>query len=136
MSVDDIAALPIRLLGADDAHLHLWTTSSFLFDSKRIIEAWGFEYKSSFVWVKPAIGLGNYWRCAHEFLLLGIRGNTPFRNRAVRSWLEAPRLRHSEKPEAVRGLIEAVSPGPYLELFARRATAGWSVWGNQVSAHD
>ncbi len=56
------------------AHLHLWTTNAFLFESKALLEAWGFEYKSVLVWVKPEIGLGNYWRLAHEFLVLGVRG--------------------------------------------------------------
>ena len=75
MSLDDLAALPVESLVTDNAHLHLWTTSSFLAEGLSLIEAWGFTYKSSFVWVKDRIGCGNYWRLAHEFLLLGVRGN-------------------------------------------------------------
>lgn len=133
MSVDDIAALPVAELAASDAHLHLWTTNGFLFDSKRIIEAWGFEYKSCFVWVKPSIGIGNYWRVSHEFMLFGVRGSAPFRDRSLSSWAEYPRGEHSGKPEQVRSLIERASPGPRLELFGRNCHApGWTIWGDGI----
>lgn len=134
MTVDEIAALPILDLVEDNAHLHLWTTNAFLFESKRIMEAWGFEYKSCFVWVKPQMGMGNYWRVSHEFMLFGIRGRAPFASRSLMSWAEYPRGRHSAKPEPVRSLIEKASPGPYLEMFARRPAKGWTVWGNEVAS--
>ncbi len=133
MSVEDIAALPISSVAAENAHLHLWTTNAFLFDAKTIIESWGFEYKSCMVWVKPQMGIGNYWRVSHEFLLFGIRGKAPFRNRSQMSWVQADRTKHSKKPEVFRNIIEKVSPGPYLELFGRKQTHGWTVWGNEVS---
>lgn len=132
MSVDEICALPIAKIAADDAHLHLWTTNAFLFDAKRVMEAWGFEYKSCFVWVKPQMGIGNYWRVSHEFLLLGIRGDAPFLAHDVMSWAELERTKHSTKPDKIRQLIERVSPGPRIELFGRNRFDGWSVWGNQV----
>ena len=132
MSLDDICNLPVASLAADNSHLHLWTTNAFLFESKKVMEAWGFEYKSCMMWVKPRIGPGNYWRLAHEFLLLGMRGKLPFRDRSQRSWIETPRLEHSTKPEEFRDAIKLVSPGPYLELFARRPVSDWTVWGNQV----
>lgn len=132
MSVADIAALPVAQLAAEDAHLHLWTTNGFLFESRAIIEAWGFEYRSCYVWVKPSLGIGNYWRVSHEFLLFGIRGSAPFRSRSLRSWGEHRRAGHSRKPEAVRLLVEQASPAPRLELFGRRAADGWTVWGNEV----
>ena len=136
MTVEEIANLPIEQLAAKSAHLHLWTTNGFLFEAKRVMEQWGFVYKSVLLWVKPTIGLGHYWRVAHEFLLLGVRGTgVAFRDRSLRSWVEAKRTAHSRKPEVVRRMIEAVSPGPYLELFARSATPGWSVWGNEVDNH-
>jgi N6-adenosine-specific RNA methylase IME4 len=131
MTVDEIAALPVAGLAANDAHLHLWTTNAFLFEAQRVLDAWGFEYKSLFVWCKPQMGLGNYWRVSHEFLLLGVRGDSPFRT-AHPSFLVAPRRRHSEKPEAVRQVVEQVSPGPRLELFARKTTPGWTSWGNEI----
>lgn len=133
MSVDEIADLPISLLAADDAHLHLWTTNAFLFDSIKIIEAWGFQYKSCFVWCKPKIGIGNYWRIAHEFLLLGVRGDCKFfKEKNYRSWQEIPTNGHSTKPEEIAQIIERVSPGPFLEMFGRKIRRGWTVWGNEV----
>lgn len=136
MPLKEIAALPVAQLAASNAHLHLWTTNAFLEDSFRIIREWGFKFKSAFVWVKPQIGMGNYWRVSHEYMLLGVRGSCPFRDRSLPSWEEIPRGRHSEKPERVRELIERVSPGPYLELFGRKKSPGWTVWGNQVSAQE
>ncbi len=137
MTVDEICELPVSQIVADDAHLHLWTTNAFLFDAKRVIEAWGFEYKSCFVWVKPQMGIGNYWRVSHEFLLFGVRGDTSkgakFRSRSLMSWGEFSRARHSAKPEQVRHMIEDASPGPYIELFSRQAVHGWSAWGNQIA---
>jgi len=72
MTLGDISKLPVPELTTKNAHLHLWTTNAFLFDAKQIIEAWGFEYKSCFVWVKPQIGIGSYWRVSHDFFLFGL----------------------------------------------------------------
>ena len=69
---------------------------------------------------------------SHEFLLLGVRSKAPFRSKSHKTWFVEPRTEHSAKPERVRELIEEVSPGPHLELFARKKTLGWTVWGNQV----
>ena len=134
MTLEDICQLPVGKLVTDDAHLHLWTTNGFLREAFLVIEAWGFSYRSCFVWVKPRLGCGNYWRVSHEFLLLGVRGRLPFRDRTVRSWQLHHRRDHSRKPESVRLLIEQVSPGPYLELFGRADVpdSEWTVFGNQV----
>ena len=131
--MDTLAALPINALAADDSHLHLWTTNAFLPVSFDLMQAWGFTYKSVFVWVKPEIGIGNYWRVSHEFMLLGVRGAPAFRDRSLRSWIEHSRGKHSAKPEAVRRLVERASPGPRLELFGRQWVEGWTVWGNDVA---
>ena len=74
MTLKELLALPVSDLASTNAHLHLWTTSSFLPDAIKLLEGWGFEYRSNFVWVKPGMGIGNYWRCTHEILLTGIRG--------------------------------------------------------------
>ena len=133
MSVDELCALPIPMLVGENAHLHMWTTNGFLFDCPKIFEAWGFEFKTSFVWVKPKIGIGNYWRNSHEIMLTGVRGDAKrFNVHDMPSWLECDRGPHSEKPEQVRAMIERASPGPYLELFGRKAVNGWAVWGNQI----
>jgi N6-adenosine-specific RNA methylase IME4 len=132
LSVEEIAGLPIRGLAADNAHLHLWTTNGFLFEARQVMEGWGFEYRSMFVWTKPQMGMGNYWRVAHEILLLGVRGSLPFSDQGQRSWQEWPRTDHSTKPSPLYEIIEAVSPGPYLELFARTQRNGWTSWGDAL----
>ena len=136
MMLADIAALPIADLAAANAHLHLWTTNGFLFEAHDVIKAWGFTYKSCLVWVKDQMGLGNYWRVSHEFLLLGVRGKLTFADRAQKSWIKARRGRHSSKPDKVRQLIEKVSPAPRLELFGREPIHGWTVWGNEISREN
>lgn len=134
LSVDDICREPVRQLAAEHAHLHLWTTNAFLREAFEVIDAWGFEFKSCLVWVKPELGMGNYWRVSHEYLLLGVRGSLTFRERTQASWLLAQRTVHSRKPRAVRMLIEKVSPGPYLELYGRESfrDTAWTVYGNQI----
>lgn len=136
MTVEQIAAEPVSQLAATQCHLHLWTTNAFLPAAFSVIEAWGFEFKSCFVWVKPNLGTGNYWRVSHELLLLGVKGNLPFRDQAQRSWLEAERTGHSCKPEEIRTLIEKVSPAPYLELYGRKipSNPAWTAYGNQLLA--
>lgn len=132
MSVDEICAMPIAQLCADKCHLHLWTTNAFLFECPKIFDAWGFTFKSSFVWVKPQMGIGNYWRNSHEIMLLAVKGGQTALSRAEKSWLECSRGKHSAKPDAARHQIERLSPGPFLELFGRKKVSGWTVFGNQV----
>lgn len=133
MTVSELCELPIRQLAADDSHLHLWTTNAFLFEAPKIFSAWGFEFRSTFVWAKPQMGIGNYWRNSHEFMLTAIRGDAKrFNDRSLMSWGIFDRSRHSTKPGQVRNYIERASPGPYLELFAREEFNGWTTWGNEV----
>jgi N6-adenosine-specific RNA methylase IME4 len=132
MSIDEICAMPIAELSAEKCHLHLWTTNAFLFECPKIFKAWGFEFKSSFVWVKPQMGIGNYWRNSHEIMLLAVKGGQTALSRAEMSWLECKRGQHSAKPDAVRHSIERLSPGPFLELFGRKKVEGWTVFGNQI----
>jgi N6-adenosine-specific RNA methylase IME4 len=134
MSLDEIRAEPVRELAGDNAHLHLWTTNAFLRDALDLVETWGFEFKSCLVWVKSDIGLGNYWRVSHEFLLLGVRGRLTFRDRTLPSWIQADRTVHSRKPGIVRAFVERVSPPPYLELYGREELpeSAWTVYGNQI----
>ena len=135
MTIRQISALPVAKLAADDAHLHLWTTSGHLRVAFDVMDAWGFEYRSCFVWVKPGIGTGYYWRVTHEILLTAVRGDaTRFNCTSLRSWAEFERGRHSQKPEEVRRMIERASPGPRIELFARSPVKGWTVWGDQIGA--
>lgn len=132
MSIEEISSLPIKKLTNDKAHLHLWTTNNFVFECPEIIEAWGFEYKSILVWIKNGLGMGNYWRVTHEFLVTSVKGSQTFLEHNHKSWIELRRGRHSSKPEEIVDKIEKVSPSPYLELFGRRERKNWTVWGNQI----
>ena len=134
MSLAQIKALPVYRVIQKNAHLHLWTTNGLLREAFDVMKAWGFRYKSAFVWIKPQMGLGNYWRVSHEFLLFGVRGSLAFQNHSQKSWLMHSRLRHSEKPQAIRELVELVSPAPYLELFGRQLPPNdhWLALGNEV----
>lgn len=132
MSMQSLKEMPVARLAASQSHLHLWTTNSFMKEAHELMEAWGFAYKSMFTWVKFQIGTGYYWRGATEHLLLGVRGGQRFLHRGMRNGMLLDREHHSKKPEVVRRLIEQVSPGPYLELFGRRETQNWVVFGNQV----
>ena len=138
MSLERIEALPISDLAADNSHLHLWTTVAFNRRAFSLMDSWGFEYKSQMIWVKPNLGIGNYWRLSHEILLLGVRGKSPFLDRSQISWVEHGRMKHSAKPDKIRKIIEKASPGPRLEIFARPHNykvdefSGWVVWGNEI----
>lgn len=134
MTVEQIASLPVKDIVEENAHLHMWTTNAFLFDSKKIMEEWGFEYKSCYVWVKPQMGMGNYWRVSHEFMLFGIRGKCPVLRRDAKSWGEFPRSKHSAKPDEIRSIVESISPSENrLEMFGRKLVPGWTVWGDGLT---
>jgi len=138
LSVSEIAALPIGDLAEPNAALFLWTTNRYLPDSFRVMEAWGFVYKQILVWNKVGNAspfTGSIAPNTAEFLLVGKRGKHSWTQRASSSVLSISRTRHSKKPEAFLDLIEASSPGPYLELFARRQRLGWDSWGNECLEH-
>lgn len=132
MTLDAICSLPAGQRALAKSHLWLWTTNGFLREAFTVIEAWGFAHSSVMVWVKPQMGMGNYVRVCHEFLMIATRGALAGRSGDQRSVIEHDRMEHSQKPEEFRTVIEAVSPGPYLELFGRKEVPGWTVWGNQI----
>lgn len=134
MSVACIAALPVARTAAPDAHLWLWVTNASLWAGRQVMEAWGFSYRSILTWIKPRLGLGHYLRNQTEHLLFGIRGRAPMLFRAQGSWLYAPVQEHSHKPEEQYAIIERCSPGPYLELFARRRRPAWHAWGHGINS--
>ena len=133
MTLDEIAALPVESLAGDNCRLFCWTTNRYLPDSLRIIGTWGFTYRQTLVWHKRDGNMGgSVAPCSAEFLLVATRGK-PERIAKMPSAVvttAAPK-QHSRKPEVFLDHIEAVSPGPYLELFARRARFGWDYWGDQ-----
>ncbi len=132
MSLERIKAMPVTDLATPDAHLWLWVTNATLRIGYDVMEAWGFVPRSPLTWIKPRLGLGNYLRNATEHLILGTRGNAPVRFRAQPTWIFAPLQDHSHKPEEQYAIVERISPGPYLELFARRRQPGWDAWGNEI----
>jgi N6-adenosine-specific RNA methylase IME4 len=134
MSVAEIAALPVESLAADDAHLYLWTTQRYLRDAFDIVDAWGFKYSATLVWAKtpkPTM-IGGIFRPSTEFILFARRGHLKPLRREITQWFNWPRQReHSAKPDAMLDMVESVSPGPRIELFARRARFGWEYWGDE-----
>lgn len=141
LTVEELKALdvdggPVRDRAADGCHLYLWTTNAFLREAFAILEAWGFEYKTCLTWVKPQLGIGNYFRSMTEHVLFGVRGTLRVLDGNQPNWFEHRRGRHSRKPDQFYDLVERVSPGPYLELFGRSdmlgSRPGWTVWGNEA----
>ena len=130
MSLDELAAL--ELPAAPDAHLYLWVTNGFLREGFDLMETWGFTYKACLTWCKPQIGMGNYFRNSTEHVLFGLRGKLPTLANNVPTWFLADRTRHSAKPESFYDLVEKSSPGPHMEMFARRRRMGWHTWGNEA----
>ena len=135
MPVADIAALPVRDLAADGCHLYLWTTQAFLRDAYTVLDAWGFKQGALLVWSKPPKGVVGTWVCSAEFCIFARRGTLAAKRRHIGTVFNWSRGRHSAKPEAFQDMVETVSPGPYLELFARRKREGWTCWGNEVEAN-
>ena len=139
MSLARITALPVGTLAARDAHLWLWTTNALLPKAYEVAEAWGFTVRSPLTWVKFRLGLGGRYqlRNATEQLLFCTRGRAPLGSRSQPTWFNAPVQEHSRKPAEQFAIIERVSPGPYLELFARRrpeSNQPWATWGDQVDS--
>lgn len=132
MKLQEICALRDRL-AAEDSHLWLWVCNNNIFEGLQVMEAWGFSYRSCLTWIKPRFGLGQYLRNQTEHLLFGVRGRAPMQFKGQGTWFYAPLNGHSHKPEETFAIVQRCSPGPYLELFARRKQPGWDVWGNEVS---
>jgi len=143
LSLDEIAALPVAELTDDPAHLYLWVPNALLLEGLRVMEAWGFAYKTNLVWHKvrkdggpDGRGVGFYFRNVTELVLFGIKGRnarTQAPGRRQVNFLATQKREHSRKPDEMYDIIEACSPGPYLELFARGARPSWAVWGNQAA---
>lgn len=137
LTVDEIAALPVGSLAEPEGcHLYLWTTNRYLPDAFRVLSAWSFRYSQMLVWAKTPRGLGPGGTFAQnaEFCLFARSGSLKHLRRHDSVWFNWPRQgmgSHSRKPEHFLDLVEQVSPGPYVELFARRHRLGWDVWGDQ-----
>lgn len=138
LSVEQICQM--RPPAADNAHLYLWVTNQYLLQSSEIIKVWGFNYSTTLVWAKNALGggLGGNYKITTEFLLFCTKGTLKAKEQHIGTWFNEKRAYvnghpcHSKKPEFFANLIEKVSPGPYLEMFARQPRDGWDVFGNEV----
>ncbi len=135
LSTPAICELPVRELADDNAVLFLWTTSPHLEESFDVIRAWGFKYKTSFVWDKVKHNMGHYNSVRHELLLVCVRGSCqPDVPRLFDSVQSIERTEHSVKPEEFRTIIDTIYPhGRRVELFARRPVDGWERWGNEAA---
>lgn len=134
MSDDEIAALRPPI--AEEAHLYLWTVNAKVEAAYRVAREWGFRPSSLLTWVKTpmGIGLGGTYCNTTEFCLFARRGTLAATKRVETTWWHWKRGPHSKKPEAFQTMVEQVSPGPYLELFARRKRPGWASWGNEIAS--
>jgi N6-adenosine-specific RNA methylase IME4 len=142
MTLDEIASLPVADCAAATAHLYLWCPNALLPEGLRVMEAWGFRYKSNLVWHKvrkdggsDGRGVGFYFRNVTELVLFGVRGKnarTLAPGRRQVNLLATRKREHSRKPDEQYALIEACSPGPYVELFGRGTRKGWTTWGDQA----
>jgi len=142
MTVDEIAAMPVGRVAATTAHLYLWVPNALLPEGLRVMEAWGFQYKTNVVWHKlrkdggsDGRGVGFYFRNVTEMILFGVRGKnarTLAPGRRQVNYVGTRKREHSRKPDEQYAIIEACSPGPYLELFARGTRHGWATWGDEA----
>jgi N6-adenosine-specific RNA methylase IME4 len=139
MTLEKLKTLPISNITENDSILFLWATVPKCYEAMELMKAWGYTYRTGFVWVKDKIGMGHYSRVQHELLLIGVKGNppTPRPSNRPSSIISAPRTKHSEKPELVYGLIEKMYPSfKKIELFARKARPGWKVWGAEAPKNE
>lgn len=144
MSFEEITALPVGKLALPQSHLYLWCPNALLMEALTIMKAWGFTYKTNIVWYKvrkdggpDGRGVGFYFRNVTELLLFGIKGKLRTRKagRTQVNVVVTRKQEHSRKPEEVYDIIEACSPGPFVELFARERRADWTQWGDQVDTY-
>ncbi|MFC1578530.1 MT-A70 family methyltransferase [Thermodesulfobacteriota bacterium] len=142
LKTQDIIELPVKDVLNDKAHLYLWVPNALLKEGLQVLESWGFTYKTNLIWHKvrkdggpDGRGVGFYFRNTTEMILFGIKGKNNRTLQPGRSQVNIIRVRkreHSRKPDELYDIIEACSPGPYLELFARGSRKGWATWGDEI----
>lgn len=133
LSLNEIAAIPIGEWADETAHIYVWTTNSFMREAHDLLEAWGFKQKTILTWIKPRLGMGTYYRNCTEHVVFGTKGKRArLLRRDLRTYFYGEQGRHSEKPASFYDLVEQASPGPYLDVFARKHRFNWDVYGNEV----
>lgn len=144
MSMDEIAGLPVGSVADEKSHLYMWCPNALLLEGLQIMKAWGFTYKTNIVWYKirkdggpDGRGVGFYFRNVTEMILFGVKGRlrTLKPGRTQVNIISTRKQEHSRKPEELYDIIEACSPGPYVELFARERHEGWKSWGDEVDTY-
>ena len=145
LTTREICELPVAVACEEQAHLYLWVPNALLRDGLQVMDAWGFQYKTNIIWHKirkdggpDGRGVGFYFRNTTEMVLFGVRGSirTLAPGRRQVNIIRSQKQEHSRKPSQLYDIIEACSPGPYLELFARGARKGWTVYGNQADEYE
>lgn len=130
MPLEEIAELPIARIADENCHLYLWVTNRSLPKAFQLMDKWCFRYITCLTWVKPSIGMGNYFRGQTEQVLFGVKGSQGLKRHDVGTYFEAPRgYRHSEKPDRFYEIVESCSYAPYIDIFGRKEREGWAVWG-------
>ncbi len=130
MDIEEIKAMSVRDIAADDAVLWLWTTNAHLRVAFDVVEAWGFEYRTLLTWVKDRMGTGEWLRGQTEHCLLAVKGRPVFVSGKHTTALQAARREHSRKPEEFYALVEATCAGAKVELFSRERRDRWKSFGN------
>lgn len=133
MDLMALRTLPVKDMAADDAHLYVWTINRYVEAAYDLARRWGFSPSTLLTWCKPrkGLGVGGAYALTSEFILFARKGRDCLQRREGTTWFEWPRGEHSAKPDGFLDVVEQVSPGPYLELFARRARFGWDYWGDE-----
>jgi N6-adenosine-specific RNA methylase IME4 len=141
MSIQEIKELPVAQIALPQSHLYLWVPNALILEGLEVMKRWGFTYKTHIVWHKirkdggpDGRGVGFYFRNVTEMVLFGVRGKlrTLAPGRRQVNFVKTRKREHSRKPDELYPIIEACSPGPYLELFARHEREGWVQWGNEI----
>lgn len=145
LKLAEIKAIPVEKVAAEQSHLYLWVPNALLAEGLEVMKAWGFTYKTNLIWHKvrkdggpDGRGVGFYFRNTTEMILFGVRGKlrTLQPGRSQVNIIRTRKREHSRKPDELYDIIEACSPGPYLELFARGTRPKWTQWGNEVEDYE
>ena len=144
LTFKQIMEIPVNDIAAEQSHLYLWVPNALLADGLKVMESWGFTYKTNLIWHKvrkdgepDGRGVGFYFRNTTEMILFGVKGKlrTSQPGRSQVNIIRTRKREHSKKPDELYDIIEGCSPGPFLELFARAYRDGWSSWGNEIDEY-
>ena len=141
MTMPELYNLPVGAWGLDDSHLYLWTTNAFMAEAHKLAEMWGYTPRTILTWIKghvdhgrlvQQIGMGHFYRNSTEHILFCVRGRLDTKRADMPTAFVWPRHAHSEKPAAFYDMVETMSHGPYLDVFARTQRLRWDTWGNEA----